>query len=97
MVPLLSSIHDLFFGDFLLQGMIKEGFQTASGIYHTCYEQAGLGFQTPEGILLRRAYRSSGYMRPLAIWAMQWALENRHRKGAPPESPAEPASEEAAT
>ncbi|XP_022105236.1 non-lysosomal glucosylceramidase-like [Acanthaster planci] len=64
------------------EGLVKEGFQTASGIYHTCYERAGLGFQTPEAIMLKQAFRSSGYMRPLAIWAMQWALENRHKQAA---------------
>ncbi|XP_038074179.1 non-lysosomal glucosylceramidase-like [Patiria miniata] len=68
------------------EGLVKEGFQTASGIYHTCYERAGLGFQTPEAILLRQVHRSTGYMRPLAIWAMQWALENRHKGAASEDS-----------
>lgn len=31
-------------------------------------------FQTPEGWNNNDEYRSLGYMRPLAIWAMQWAL-----------------------
>ncbi|KAL2254278.1 UNVERIFIED_CONTAM: Non-lysosomal glucosylceramidase [Sesamum indicum] len=31
-------------------------------------------FQTPEGWDFEGRYRSLGYMRPLAIWAMQWAL-----------------------
>lgn len=31
-------------------------------------------FQTPEGWNVDDQYRSLGYMRPLAIWAMQWAL-----------------------
>ena len=63
-----------------LQGLVKEGFQTASGIYRTCYERAGLGYQTPEGYMLKKAFRSTGYMRPLAIWSMQWALENQHNR-----------------
>ncbi|KAL6552271.1 hypothetical protein OROHE_007635 [Orobanche hederae] len=31
-------------------------------------------FQTPEGWDFEGRYRSFGYMRPLAIWSMQWAL-----------------------
>ena len=31
-------------------------------------------FQTPEGWTTDGHYRSLVYMRPLAIWAMQWAL-----------------------
>nr|XP_009767135.1 PREDICTED: uncharacterized protein LOC104218357 [Nicotiana sylvestris] len=31
-------------------------------------------FQTPEGWNTEGRYRALGYMRPLAIWAMQWAL-----------------------
>lgn len=31
-------------------------------------------FQTPEGWTTEEQYRSLCYMRPLAIWAMQWAL-----------------------
>ena len=31
-------------------------------------------FQTPEGWAIDGHYRSIVYMRPLAIWSMQWAL-----------------------
>jgi non-lysosomal glucosylceramidase len=31
-------------------------------------------FQTPEAWTTKDEYRSLCYMRPLAIWAMQWAL-----------------------
>lgn len=31
-------------------------------------------FQTPEAWNIRDEYRSLNYMRPLSIWAMQWAL-----------------------
>lgn len=31
-------------------------------------------FQTPEAWDINDQYRALGYMRPLAIWAMQWAL-----------------------
>ena len=38
-----------------------------------------MGFQTPEAIVANGNFRSLAYMRPLSIWAMQWALENRHK------------------
>lgn len=59
------------------EGMLDEGFQTAFGVYHTCFHRAGLAYQTPEAYMKRKVYRSLGYMRPLSIWAMQWALENQ--------------------
>ncbi|GAB1606053.1 non-lysosomal glucosylceramidase-like [Argonauta hians] len=56
------------------EGMVKEGFQTAWGAYHMCWEVLGLSFQTPEAYTLDNVYRSLGYMRPLAVWSIQWAL-----------------------
>ena len=44
-----------------------------------------MGFQTPEAIVANGNFRSLGYMRPLSIWAMQWALEKRNK---PPVTPA---------
>ncbi|KAL3598027.1 hypothetical protein D5086_005945 [Populus alba] len=51
-------------------------FHTASGVYEAVWAEQGLGysFQTPEGWNTIDQYRSLCYMRPLAIWAMQWAL-----------------------
>ncbi|KAK3097227.1 hypothetical protein FSP39_007733 [Pinctada imbricata] len=60
------------------EGLIEEAFQTAWGAYHVCWEWYGLAFQTPEAYMIDKHYRSLGYMRPLAIWAMQWALEKFH-------------------
>lgn len=37
-------------------------------------------FQTPEAYTGNCRYRSLGYMRPLSIWAIQWAWEKRSRK-----------------
>ncbi|XP_073242353.1 non-lysosomal glucosylceramidase-like isoform X1 [Porites lutea] len=67
------------------EGLVEEGFRTASGIYNTCFERLGMGFQTPEAIVANGNFRSLGYMRPLSIWAMQWALEKRNK---PPVTPA---------
>ena len=59
----------------LQEGLIEEAFETAKGVYLAIYRDYGLFFQTPEAINDAGAYRAYGYMRPLAIWAMQWELE----------------------
>ncbi|KAJ7946546.1 Non-lysosomal glucosylceramidase [Quillaja saponaria] len=58
------------------EDLVEMGFQTAVGIYETAWSKEGLGysFQTPEAWTTKDEYRSLCYMRPLAIWAMQWAL-----------------------
>eukprot|EP00262_Sarcandra_glabra_P004792 TRINITY_DN16038_c0_g2_i2.p1 TRINITY_DN16038_c0_g2~~TRINITY_DN16038_c0_g2_i2.p1 ORF type:complete len:855 (-),score=154.47 TRINITY_DN16038_c0_g2_i2:324-2852(-) len=60
----------------ILAGMEQQGFTTAEGIFTTGWSEDGSGywFQTPEGWTTDGHYRSLIYMRPLAIWAMQWAL-----------------------
>jgi len=60
------------------EGMVEEGFRTAYGAYHVCWDVLGLHFQTPEAYTQNKGYRSLAYMRPLAIWAIQWALEKYH-------------------
>lgn len=64
---------------FCWQGLLDQAFQTAWGAYHVCWEWYGLAFQTPEAYMTDNIYRSLGYMRPLAIWSMQWALEKFHQ------------------
>nr|GMD11333.1 non-lysosomal glucosylceramidase isoform X2 [Ipomoea batatas] len=58
------------------EDMVDLAFKTASGVYETVWSEKGFGyaFQTPEGWTTEGRYRSLAYMRPLAIWAMQWAL-----------------------
>lgn len=69
---------------FLLQlGEIDKAFHTASGCYETCFERAGLQYQTPEALYETRFYRAIGYMRPLSIWAMQWAIERQQSFATP--------------
>lgn len=60
----------------LLHGMEHQAFTTAEGIYTAGWSEEGYGywFQTPEAWTIDGHYRSLIYMRPLAIWAMQWAL-----------------------
>ncbi|ESQ33419.1 hypothetical protein EUTSA_v10006714mg [Eutrema salsugineum] len=57
------------------EGLAEKGFRTASGIYETAWSDRGLGcsFQTPEAWTTTGEYRSLCYMRPLAIWGIQWA------------------------
>lgn len=59
----------------LQAGLNEQAFKTAEGIYRTTYETKGYWFQTPEAWDIEGNYRSHAYMRPLAIWAMQWAIE----------------------
>ncbi|KAJ4805671.1 Non-lysosomal glucosylceramidase [Rhynchospora pubera] len=56
--------------------MEYQGFTTAEGIFIAGWSDEGYGywFQTPEGWTIDGHYRSLVYMRPLAIWAMQWAI-----------------------
>ncbi|CAK7357173.1 unnamed protein product [Dovyalis caffra] len=58
------------------EDLMDMAFHTASGIHEAVWAEQGLGysFQTPEGWNTIDQYRSLCYMRPLAIWAMQWAL-----------------------
>ncbi|XP_030193693.1 non-lysosomal glucosylceramidase isoform X1 [Gadus morhua] len=57
------------------EGMLQEGLRTAEGCYRTVWERLGMAFQTPEAYCEKGIYRSLAYMRPLSIWAMQWALD----------------------
>lgn len=59
----------------LQEGMPEEAFKTAWGIFHMTYEKMGYWFQTPEAWTSDGRYRAIAYMRPLSIWAMQFAWE----------------------
>jgi len=63
---------------YYLQDMLSEAFQTSYGVYREVYEERGLAYQTPEAYMDNEIYRSLGYMRPLAIWSIQWAIEQYH-------------------
>ena len=66
----------------LLEGLADEAFATARGAYLAIYQYYDLWFRTPEAITLSGVHRAVGYLRPLAIWAMQWAWEMQHRTAA---------------
>lgn len=51
----------------------RMGYATAQGIHDAGWQRYGYWFATPEGWETSGNYRSLGYMRPLAIWAMHYA------------------------
>ncbi|CAF3473761.1 unnamed protein product [Rotaria sp. Silwood1] len=59
----------------IMENLENEAFVTSEGIYNTCYNIAGLAFQTPEALTRENRFRSCGYMRALSIWAIQKAIE----------------------
>lgn len=60
------------------RGLVDEGWQTARGAARVTYER-GLWFRTPEAYDEDGNFRASLYMRPLAIWAIEEALERTGR------------------
>jgi non-lysosomal glucosylceramidase len=58
------------------RGLTDEGWETARGAAAVTYER-GLWFRTPEAYDRDGNYRASLYLRPLAIWAIEEALERR--------------------
>lgn len=56
-------------------GMDEEAFATARGVVDMTYDKLGYWFTTPEAWDAAGNNRSPAYMRPLAIWALQWAWE----------------------
>jgi non-lysosomal glucosylceramidase len=63
--------------EMLQEGLVEEAWRTAQGVVRTTYIEKGYWFQTPEAWDRNGNYRAIAYMRPLAIWAMQWAWEQR--------------------
>jgi non-lysosomal glucosylceramidase len=61
----------------IAEGMTAEGFATAKGINNVVWRDRGYFFRTPEAYDIRGLYRASMYMRPAAIWAMEYALEKK--------------------
>jgi len=55
----------------LSEGMKKEAYHTAWGLYHVIYESKGYWFRTPEAWDIDGNFRASMYMRPAAVWAME--------------------------
>jgi non-lysosomal glucosylceramidase len=62
--------------------LVDEGWMTAEGAARVVWER-GLWFRTPEAYDRRGNFRASIYLRPLAIWAIEEALERRGAGGTP--------------
>jgi non-lysosomal glucosylceramidase len=60
------------------RGLTQAGWETARGAAAVTYER-GLWFRTPEAYDADGNYRASLYLRPLAIWAIEEALERGQR------------------
>ena len=60
------------------RGLVDEGWSTAEGVARVTY-QRGLWFRTPEAYDRDGNFRASIYLRPLAIWAVEEALERTGR------------------
>jgi non-lysosomal glucosylceramidase len=58
------------------RGLDDEGWQTARGVVDVTYGR-GLWFRTPEAYDAAGDFRATMYLRPLAIWAIEEALERR--------------------
>ena len=61
---------------FIFEGMNDNAWKTLEGMYNLLYNKLGLAFQTPEALQKASTYRSLGYMRPLCLWSIQYALDN---------------------
>jgi non-lysosomal glucosylceramidase len=61
------------------RGLTEEGWATAEGAARVTYER-GLWFRTPEAYDRNGNFRASLYLRPLAIWAIEEALERVARR-----------------
>jgi non-lysosomal glucosylceramidase len=61
------------------RGLTEEGWETARGAAAVTYGR-GLWFRTPEAYDRDGNYRASLYLRPLAIWAIEEALERLARE-----------------
>lgn len=59
----------------VVEELRRMGYQTAQGVHDGGWQQFGYWFATPEAWESNGNYRSLGYMRPLAIWAMQYGAE----------------------
>lgn len=54
------------------EGMTQQADRTAWGVYDVVYVKKGYWFRTPEAWRSNGDYRASMYMRPLAVWAMEF-------------------------
>lgn len=56
-------------------GMKDEALQTARGVYNVVYRDKGYWFRTPEAWDQQGDFRASMYLRPGAVWAIDYSLK----------------------
>ena len=61
--------------EFASEGMESEALETAKGIYDVVYEKKGYWFRTPEAWDQAGNFRASMYLRPGAVWSIDYALK----------------------
>lgn len=61
----------------IAEGLTEEGFATAKGVNNVVWRDRGYFFRTPEAYDIHGLYRASMYMRPGAIWSMEYALDKK--------------------
>ena len=59
------------------EGLKEQGFATAKGVNNVVWRDRGYFFRTPEAYDIHGLYRASMYMRPGAIWSMEYALDKK--------------------
>jgi non-lysosomal glucosylceramidase len=69
-------ITDALASLFIFEEMNENAWKTLEGMYNLLYNKLGLAFQTPEALMKPNVYRSLGYMRPLCIWSVQYAIDD---------------------
>jgi len=65
--------------EMLAEGLRDEAYKTAQGVYNVVWRDRGYFFRTPEAYDEDGMYRASMYMRPGAIWSMEYASELKRK------------------
>nr|GEV79566.1 non-lysosomal glucosylceramidase [Tanacetum cinerariifolium] len=76
-VKIRSALQKIF--DFNVLKVVGGRMGAVNGMHPNGKDGFGYAFQTPEGWTMDGHFRSLVYMRPLAIWGMQWALSPAKR------------------
>jgi non-lysosomal glucosylceramidase len=61
----------------IAEGLHSEAFATAKGVNNVVWRDRGYFFRTPEAYEIHGLFRASMYMRPGAIWSMEYALDKK--------------------
>lgn len=63
--------------DMLAEGLRQQAFDTAKGVNNVVWQERGYWFRTPEAYNAKGQFRASMYMRPGAIWSMEYAADQK--------------------